>query len=127
MVKEQDQSKQNKLENSDEVDKEFNYIKSRTAFRNVLTANTEFLQFVAGHRKYELPPRKEIQGRSASRRLFERILYFVLVVKLDPSLAFVLQNPSASFVCTRLISKESVLRGFEKVGLHSKNRYSELS
>jgi hypothetical protein len=71
----------------------------------------------------------EIEGRSfeASQRLFERILYFVLVVKLDLSLEFVLQNQSASFVCTRLISKESVLRGIEKVGLYSKNRYSELS
>jgi hypothetical protein len=43
MIKERDQSKQKKLENGDEVDKEFNYIKSRTAFRNVLNANTEFL------------------------------------------------------------------------------------
>lgn len=43
MIKEQDQSRQKQLENGDEVDKEFNYIKSRTAFRNVLNANTEFL------------------------------------------------------------------------------------
>jgi len=43
MIKEQNQPKQKKLENGDEVDKEFNYIKSRTAFRNVLNANTEFL------------------------------------------------------------------------------------
>jgi hypothetical protein len=43
MIKEQDQSKQKKMENGDEVDKEFNYIKSRTAFRNVLNASTEFL------------------------------------------------------------------------------------
>jgi hypothetical protein len=28
----------------DEMDKEFNYIKSRTVFRNVLTASTEFLR-----------------------------------------------------------------------------------
>jgi hypothetical protein len=43
MVKEQDQSKQKKVENGYEVVKEFNYIKARTAFRNVLNANTEFL------------------------------------------------------------------------------------
>jgi hypothetical protein len=43
MVKEQDQSKQKQLENGDEVDKEFNYIKARTAFRIVLNSNTEFL------------------------------------------------------------------------------------
>jgi hypothetical protein len=44
MMKERDQSKQKKLENGAEVDKELNYIKSRTAFRNVLNANTEFLR-----------------------------------------------------------------------------------
>jgi hypothetical protein len=43
MIQEQDQSKQKKLENGDEVDKKFNYIKCRTAFRIVLNACTDFL------------------------------------------------------------------------------------
>ena len=36
-------SQKKKLANGDEVDKEFNYIRARTAFRKVLNADAEFL------------------------------------------------------------------------------------